>query len=100
MHAFFVMNQADLRHVPQKQIQLLSSPDYILITTTVDQEKGLELIKKAIETIQSEIKKHGGDCVIKTEVYLSLAYFLCCNAVLQLLILETISLYAQARVVE
>jgi len=30
-------------------------------------KKGIEILKKSIETIQSEIQKHGGDCVIKTE---------------------------------
>lgn len=49
------------------KIQLVCSPEYILFTNTIDHEKGIELLKKSIETIQTEIKKYGGDCVIKTE---------------------------------
>jgi len=49
------------------KIQLVCSPEYILFTSAIDHEKGIEILKKSIETIQSEIQKHGGDCVIKTE---------------------------------
>jgi len=49
------------------KIQLVCSPEYILITTAVDHERGIEIIKKSVEAIQVEIKKHGGDCVVKTE---------------------------------
>jgi len=49
------------------KIQLVCSPEYILFTSAIDHEKGIEVLKKSIETIQTEIKKYGGDCVIKTE---------------------------------
>ncbi len=49
------------------KVQLLCSPEYILLTSSTDSERGQAILKKAIETIQTEIKKHGGDCVIKTE---------------------------------
>jgi len=49
------------------KVQLVCSPEYILVTTSTDPERGISTVKKAIEAIQTEIKKHGGDCVIKTE---------------------------------
>eukprot|EP01087_Luapelamoeba_hula_P019004 TRINITY_DN622_c0_g1_i1.p1 TRINITY_DN622_c0_g1~~TRINITY_DN622_c0_g1_i1.p1 ORF type:complete len:319 (-),score=79.66 TRINITY_DN622_c0_g1_i1:67-1023(-) len=49
------------------KIQLVCSPEYILYTTAVDHEKGMDVLRKSIETIQAQIKSHGGDCVIKTE---------------------------------
>jgi translation initiation factor 2 subunit 1 len=49
------------------RIQLVTSPEYILLTSSTDHERGIALLKKSIEAIQTEIKKHGGDCVIKTE---------------------------------
>ncbi|ELR11162.1 eukaryotic initiation factor, putative, partial [Acanthamoeba castellanii str. Neff] len=49
------------------RIQLVTSPEYILLTSSTDHERGVALLKKAVEAIQTEIKKHGGDCVIKTE---------------------------------
>jgi len=48
-------------------IQLVTSPEYILYTSSSDHERGIALLKKAVEAIQTEIKKHGGDCVIKNE---------------------------------
>merc|ERR1711941_104646 len=48
------------------RIQLVTSPEYILLTSSADHERGVALLKKAVEAIQTEIKKHGGDCVIKT----------------------------------
>jgi len=55
------------------QVQLVCSPEYILVTSSIDQEKGIETVKKAVEAIQAEIKKQGGDCVVKTEV----SFFFC-----------------------
>jgi len=49
------------------RVQLVCSPEYILVTTSTDPERGLACVKRAIEAIQTEIKSHGGDCVIKTE---------------------------------
>jgi len=49
------------------RIQLVTSPEYILLTSSTDPERGAALLKKAIEAIQTEIKTHGGDCVIKTD---------------------------------
>jgi translation initiation factor 2 subunit 1 len=49
------------------RIQLVTSPEYILLTSSTDPERGAALLKKAIEAIQTEIKNHGGDCVIKTD---------------------------------
>ena len=49
------------------KIQLVSSPEYILTTSCTDADFGIALLKKAIEEIKSEIKKHGGDCVVKAD---------------------------------
>jgi len=49
------------------RIQLVCSPEYILVTSSTDHERGIAILKKSIDSIQAEIKKHGGDCVIKTE---------------------------------
>jgi len=51
----------------QIKVQLVSSPEYILVTSSTDGEAGIGLLKKAIEVMQTEIKKHGGDCVVKNE---------------------------------
>jgi len=49
------------------RVQLVCSPEYILVTSAIDHERGIETVKKAVEAIQTEIKKQGGDCVVKTE---------------------------------
>jgi len=49
------------------KVQLVSSPEYILFTSSTDSDSGINLLKKAIEAVQTEIKKYGGDCVVKNE---------------------------------
>ena len=51
----------------QVTVQLVCSPEYLLHTSSTDPEKGVTLLRSAIEAIQAEIQKYGGDCVIKTE---------------------------------
>ncbi|KAL6049116.1 Eukaryotic translation initiation factor 2 subunit alpha [Balamuthia mandrillaris] len=48
------------------KVQLVCSPEYILVTSSTDHERGISSLETAIEAIRAEIKKHGGDCVVKT----------------------------------
>jgi translation initiation factor 2 subunit 1 len=52
--------------VPVK-IQLLAPPVYVLLSTTSDVKAGLAVLKSALNEIEKEIKKVGGDFVIKEE---------------------------------
>ncbi|KAL6066507.1 Eukaryotic translation initiation factor 2 subunit 1 [Balamuthia mandrillaris] len=49
------------------KVHLVCSPDYSLVTADTDHERGIGTLNKAIEAIQAEIRKHGGDCVVKKE---------------------------------
>jgi len=49
------------------KVQLVSSPEYILTTSCTDPDFGIALLRKAIEEIKVEIKRHGGDCVVKAD---------------------------------
>jgi translation initiation factor 2 subunit 1 len=56
-------NQLDKDH-PTK-VNLISTPLYTIATTTMDKEKGMEVINKAVETIKAEIEKRNGSLVVK-----------------------------------
>jgi len=46
------------------KIQLISSPLYLLFTTTIDETKGEQLIDHVIEVIQKEISSRSGNCKV------------------------------------
>jgi len=48
------------------KVHLIRSPEYILFMTCKDADKGIGFLNQAIESCQAEIKKYGGDCVVKT----------------------------------
>jgi len=49
------------------KIQLISSPLYLLFTTTIDETKGEQLINEVINVIQKEIGSRSGNCKIIKE---------------------------------
>lgn len=50
------------------KVNLIAPPRYVVTTTTLDKEKGLELLKEALEKIEESIKKSGGIFSITIEV--------------------------------
>jgi len=46
------------------KIQLISSPLYLLFTTTIDETKGEQLINDVIDVIQKEITTRSGNCKV------------------------------------
>ena len=46
------------------KIHLVKSPEYILLLTCRDGEKGILTLNKAISACQQEVKKYGGDCQV------------------------------------
>eukprot|EP01136_Pigoraptor_vietnamica_P002163 Opistho-1_new@29739 len=47
------------------KINLISPPLYVMTTTSLDKEKGVEAIGEAIAAIQGKIKDLGGQCIVK-----------------------------------
>lgn len=50
------------------KVNLIAPPRYVVTTTTLDKEKGLELLKDALNKIEESIKKSGGIFSITIEV--------------------------------
>ena len=46
-------------------IQLITTPLYMVSVTTLDTEQGIDMLERAVDAIQKEIKKHAGNCIIK-----------------------------------
>ncbi|MDP2439172.1 MAG: S1 RNA-binding domain-containing protein [archaeon] len=46
-------------------IQLITTPLYMVSVTTLDTEQGIEMLNRAVDAIQKEIKKQGGSCIVK-----------------------------------
>ena len=50
------------------KINLIAPPLYVVTTTTMDREKGLELLTEALQKIESSIKNSGGIFTIQVAV--------------------------------
>ena len=50
------------------KINLIAPPLYVVTTTTMDKEKGLEVLQEALNKIESSIKNSGGIFNIQTAV--------------------------------
>lgn len=46
-------------------VQLITTPLFMVSVTTLDSDRGVELLERAIEAIQDSIEKNGGLCVVK-----------------------------------
>lgn len=44
----------------QVKVNLITPPQYVLTTQSLDKESGLELLQRAIDEIEKSIKKQGG----------------------------------------
>lgn len=47
------------------KIKLVAPPLYVMLCSALDKQKGIELLKKAIDVMTEEIKKHKGDLQVK-----------------------------------
>lgn len=47
------------------KIKLVAPPLYVMVTTSLDKDKGVEYLTKAVDEIKSEITKRKGDLVVK-----------------------------------
>ena len=47
------------------KVKLVAPPLYVLLTTCMDRQRGLELMNRAVEAIESTIKPLGGQLVVK-----------------------------------
>ena len=54
------------------KINLIAPPLYVVTTTTMDKEKGLEVLQEALNKIESSIKNSGGIFNIQTAVWLNM----------------------------
>lgn len=47
------------------QVKLVSPPLYVLTSQTLDKNIGIQILEAAIEDITTNIRKAGGNCVVK-----------------------------------
>jgi len=52
--------------VPIK-IKLVAPPAYVIMTTSHEKEKGINLLNESIDVVKKEIEKHGGNLLVKTQ---------------------------------
>jgi hypothetical protein len=63
------VNIMDSNHgTPRSQINLIAPPSFVLTTTVMDKDKGLELLTSACDAISAKIKENGGDMTLKVPV--------------------------------
>eukprot|EP00299_Pterocystis_sp_00344_P017916 c896_g1_i1.p1 GENE.c896_g1_i1~~c896_g1_i1.p1 ORF type:complete len:328 (+),score=86.39 c896_g1_i1:140-985(+) len=49
------------------KITLVAPPAYVFVCTSLDKAKGIDLLKRSIEIVKSEIESSGGKCEVKAE---------------------------------
>ncbi|PWN41079.1 putative SUI2-translation initiation factor eIF-2 alpha chain [Ceraceosorus guamensis] len=49
------------------KVKLIAPPLYVLVTNSTDKQGGIDLLKKALTTIDASIKKSGGNLAVKME---------------------------------
>ena len=50
-------------------IKLISSPNYVMIVKTTDKNGGMEMASASLKKISGEIKKSGGNFIVKEQPY-------------------------------
>lgn len=58
------------------KINLITPPQYVLTTQSLDKESGLQLLQRAIDEIERSIKEQGGNFSIIQAVSIHLFFFL------------------------